>query len=167
VAIVKEYRCLAHGAFESSSETPLCPAGCESIEREFRTPVGFRSERTSAIDATVQTLAKRHGMTDINNRGGKAAKSQGAAQRVQQEQFDKFIHERYGDGWGLVPQGGTMNVKTGVVEGSGPGAVGAIAKYGARPDNVLSEVKEALVPKPVIFKKDHENLKVDVSKAPA
>lgn len=165
--VVKEYRCLAHGPFESSSDSPTCPAGCTTVEREFRTPPGFRSERTSNIDKTVQNLAKRHGMTDISNRGGEAAIRQSATQRRQQEEFNRFIHERYGDGWGEVPQGGTLNVQTKKIEGSGPGAAGAIAQYGARPDNVLAEVKDSLVPKPIIYKKDHENLQVDVSKAPA
>lgn len=167
MAVLKEYRCLAHGAFESSSETPTCPAGCTTVEREFRTPPGFRSERTASIDATVQTLAKRHGMTDINNRGGKAAITQSAKSRQQQEEFSRLVREKYGNGWGDVPKGGTLHVDTGTVEGSGPGAAGAIAQYGARPDNVLAEVKEALVPKPVIVKRDHENLKVSDARPPA
>ncbi len=167
MAVNKEFRCAVHGAFESSSESPECPAGCSVVERVFLTPPGFRSSRTANIDKTVETLAARHGMTNISNRGGQAAKRMGSTQRQQQEEFNALIRERYGDGWGAVPKGGTLDVSTGKITGSGPGAAGAIAQYGARPDNVLAEVKDALVPKPVIYKKDHENLKVDISKAPS
>lgn len=158
--VVKEFRCWAHGDFESSAETPLCPHGCDTVERVFLTPVAFRSNRTANIDRTVQSLAASHGMTDINNRGGQAARRQSGAQASREAEFAQFVRQKYGEGWGSVPKGGTMNVRTQQVEGSGPGAVGAIGAYGARPDNVLDEVKPALVPKPILVRRDHENLQV-------
>lgn len=154
-----------HGDFEGTK--PECPSGCDVVERIFKTPVGFASDRTRNIDSTMRGLAASYGLTDVNNRGGQAAKRQTGAQDQAGIEYGKMLQERYGSGWGKVPKGGSMNVKTGQVEGSGPGAAGALAAYGARPDNVLSEVKEALVPKPVLVRRDHERLKVDVSKAPA
>lgn len=167
MAVNKEFRCAVHGPFESSDEAPLCPAGCDCVTREFRTPVGFRSARTANIDSTIASLAKSHNLTDISNRGGRAAIRENPQARRQQEEFNAMIRERYGDGWGALPKGGDLNVQTGQIEGSGPGVRGALGQYHAAPDNVLAEVAPALVPKPVIYKKDHENLQVDVSKAPA
>lgn len=163
--VTKEFRCKVHGDFEGTKA--LCPEGCDTVERIFKTPVGLASDRTRNIDATTRSLAKSYGMTDIQNRGGQAAKRQSGAQDQAGIEYGKMLQERYGTGWGKVPKGGSMNVKTGQIEGTGPGAAGALAAFGARPDNVLAEVKDALVPKPVLVRHDHERLQVDVNKAPA
>lgn len=162
--VIKEFLCKAHGAFESAEAAPSCPFGCDTVERIFLTPPAFASSRTKNIDRTLDSLARSHGMTDINNRGGKAAKGQSHIQRRQQEEFNKFIHDRYGDGWGNIPKGGTLNVKTGQVEGKGPGVGGAIAAYHGQSDNALAEVRNAgaLIQKPVLMRHDHENLQVKV-----
>lgn len=156
---VKEWRCAAHGAFEG----PIgeCPYGCKgTVHREFRTPPAFRSERTGSIDSTLANLAARHGMSDITNRGGVAAKRMSGAQESQRKDLQTMIRERYGNGWGSIPKGGTMNVKTKQIEGSGPGAPGSLAAYGGHADNALEEVRPALTPKPVLVRTDHEKFRV-------
>lgn len=161
MAINKEWRCFGHGTFESDQEKPLCPfAGCDTVERVFLTPVGLGSARTKNIDNTFSSLAKTYGMTDIDNRGGRAAKRAPANHEQKQRELAKIIRERYGNGWGEVPQGGTYNTQTKQVEGGGAGAMGALARYGAAPANTVEQVREALVPKPVLYRHDHEGLNV-------
>lgn len=163
MATTKEWRCAAHGPFESAFAK--CPAGCVgTVTREFRTPPAFRTARTSNIDATLEHLAANHGMTDISNRGGVAAKRETGRQIAERQDLAAMIRERYGDGWGKIPKGGNYNVGTGKVEGSGPGVAGALSTYHGHADNALAEVKPALVPKPVRIIKDHENLTLDMVK---
>lgn len=168
---------MAHGCFESSDEAPECPEGCDTVERVFLTPVGFASARTKAIDATLESVARSHGLTDMNNRGGRAAAgpntiAQQMAQekmRQQQEAIAAAVKAKFGDApWNTVPEGGTYNVKTGEVEaGQGPGAPGALPNVGWEPSNLAHDAKEAglLTPKPVLVRKDHENLSIDMVKA--
>jgi hypothetical protein len=156
MAINREWRCFAHGAFESDAESPTCPHGCDTVEREFRTPPAFASARTKSIDNTLESLARSHGMTDINNRGGRAAKGPSPNQGAQQASLNAYIAQKYGStGWGAIPK---------EKEGGAPAALSA---YGGRADNALAEVRDAgaLVKKPVLVRHDHENLKVDISKA--
>lgn len=161
VSVVRDWRCFAHGVFESKEDAPLCPvSGCDTVEKVFLTPVAFRSNRTANIDRTVAGLARNHGLSDISNRGGRAAIRQDGAAANRDEEFRDFVRQKYGDGWGNVPKGGSMNVKTQQIQGSGPGAAGAIAAYGAKPENVLEQVKPALVPKPILIRRDHEGLQV-------
>lgn len=163
MAINKEWRCAGHGNFESDQEKPLCPfAGCDTVDRVFLTPVGLGSARTKNIDNTFSSLAKTYGMTDIDNRGGRAAKRQPPSQAQKQQELSRIIRERYGNGWGEVPKGGTYHTDTKTVEGGGAGAMGALAKYGAMPANTVEQVREAFVPKPVIYRHDHENLQVSM-----
>lgn len=158
--VVKEWRCNAHGDFEGTE--PTCPYGCEgTVQRVFLTPAAFRSNRTTRIDHRLENLAKAHGMTDISNRGGQAAKRMSSKMEREQKQMRELIKERYGEtGWGKMQAGGTMNVKTKEIEGGGPGAAGAVSSYGGHADNALAEVREALVPKPVLVKHDHEKHRV-------
>lgn len=177
--VVKEYRCMAHGVFESSAKKPLCPEGCDTVERVFITPPALRSARTGNIDSTLETLAASHGMTDISNAGGVAAKRMSGAKEAQYKAMQQFIRQRYGiegPGWGGVPNGKTYNVDKKAAEDShyrsdstGPGAVGAYGTYGGAPDNPLAEVRDAgaLKPKPVLVRKDHEKLSVSAARPPA
>ncbi len=142
--VVKEFRCAAHGDFEAKE--PKCPWGCKgTVDRVFLTPAAFRSNRTSRIDQRVEGLAAAHGLTDISNRGGRAAirEKPGAAQ--ERADMAKLISERYGNGWGKVPQGG---------------APAALNQYHAQASNVLQEVKPALTPKPVHRIQDPQGLKL-------
>lgn len=168
MGVKRDWICAAHGVFESDDEAPLCPSGCDVVDKIFIQPPGLSSARTANIDRTLESLARSHGMTDISNRGGRAAKGPSAAHERRQADLTAAIRERYGGtGWGSVPAGGTLNVGTGKVEGEGPGVAAAISQYGGHADNALGEVKAAgaLIKKPVMVRHDHENLKVDVSKA--
>ncbi len=165
--IIKEYRCKAHGNFESSDENPVCPYGCDVVDRVFMTPPGFRSDATRRMDSNTEMLAKSYGLTDMNNRGGRPVIGQDPNMARRQEEFNHFIKQRYGDGWGNVPKGGTYNVQERRVEGTGSGAMGALSQYHATPDNVVGNLKDsgAFTPKPVHMIRDHENLKVDLGTA--
>ncbi len=165
MGVLRDFRCAVHGVFESKEEAPLCPSGCDVVEKVFLVPPGFRSESTANTDRTVRDLASRHGMTDISNRGGRAAKRQSPQQANQQRDLGAYMEQRFGvpgPGWGNVPKGGTMNTKTHQIEGSGPGAVGAVTGLGGKPENVVEQVKDAFVPlaQKTIVRRDHQNLQV-------
>ena len=67
MAVLKDYKCLAHGFFEAWE--PRCPKGCdgEAIMVAFLQPVGTRSSSTVHADATMRGLAQDYGMTDIKS----------------------------------------------------------------------------------------------------
>lgn len=167
---------MAHGLFTSSDGAPECPMGCDTVERVFITPPGLKSDRTRNIDNTLQRLAKSYGLTDLNNRGGQAVAGhdkRASSQRERDEAFAAYMHERFGDGWGNVPKGKTMNAKTKEVVDvkgrNGPGGAGVFSEYGGAPDNALAEVAPALhdLRRPVLVKHDHEKLTVADAKASA
>lgn len=158
MAIIKEMVCLAHGAFESSDENPLCPHGCDTVEREFRTPPGLGSGRTKNIDATLASLAKSHGLTDI---GPGAMRRKALAAEKNQQQFREFCERRYGGlGWGNVPEGGTFDAKTKEVKGNGPGAPAAAAQAGAVGSIAVSAQQEMVeaYKRPVMVRQDPQKL---------
>lgn len=168
---------MAHGVFASAKA--VCPHGCDTVERVFVTAPATRSARTANIDRTLNSLARSHGMTDISNPGGVAAKRMSGGQQQRHEALQQVIRERFGEtGWGNVPAGKTFNAKTQQVEASpyrgdsaGSGVPGAIASYGVHPDNVLAELTangtKDLPRKAVIAKRDPENLKVTDARPPA
>lgn len=160
MGVVKEWLCKAHGSFESDIEPPLCPYGCDTVERVFLTPPGLFSARTSNIDSTLESLARSHGMTDISNRGGAAAKRAPPGHEQKQQELARIIRERYGNGWGEVPKGGTMNAHTRQITGEGGGAMAALAAHRAPASNVLEQIKPQLEKPRVIYRHDHENLTV-------
>ncbi len=137
MGVLHDFRCYGHGVFESSEEAPLCPfAGCNTVEKVFLQPAAFRSNRTTRIDQRVEGLAKTHGLTDISNRGGRAA-IRAKPVDPRQVEYSKMIRDRYGDKpWGALPKGG---------------AAAAVAQFHGQPDNALAQVKEAgaLIPRPV------------------
>lgn len=166
MSVLKEYRCLAHGNFESAEETPECPYGCDVVERIFLTPVAFRSARTTSIDNTLQGLATSHRLTDM---GERAMRRKALQSEQSQQRFVEFCERRYGGHtWGAVPEGGTYNVQTAKVEGSGPGAMAAVQAAGATGGINMAETKPILETfrKPVLVRQDHENLQVNVAHAP-
>jgi hypothetical protein len=63
--VVKEWKCDAHGYFESVD--PVCPHGCTAIQRVFLTPVAFKSDKTKRNDTTLQNLATDFQMNDIKS----------------------------------------------------------------------------------------------------
>lgn len=161
MTITKEWRCMAHGDFEGAE--PICPEGCDTVERIFLTPPGFKSEATARIDQTVRSAAKSFGLTNMNNHDGKAAVTQDPMAAARQRNYEKMVHERFGDGWLPVPDGGTYNVGSGQVESvegrNGPGVHGA-GDFPWRAENVLAneDVQKALVPKAVMAKADPQKL---------
>jgi hypothetical protein len=70
MAAINDYVCMAHGAF--TNRTGICPHGCgRSMSHVvFNKPVGMVSGRTKGIDGTLATLAKDHGLSDMNNHNG-------------------------------------------------------------------------------------------------
>ena len=66
---IKEYRCLAHGPFESRSKAPKCPHGCTTVEWSPRTPpmVATRRGFTQQQDALQMAIAQRYGLTDLKS----------------------------------------------------------------------------------------------------
>lgn len=67
MAIMKEWRCAAHGEFEAP--TPSCPQGCSArfVKREIRTAPGLHSDRTKRADWAINALAEDYGYRDIQN----------------------------------------------------------------------------------------------------
>jgi hypothetical protein len=84
MAILKEWSCLAHGAFDGPSmddgSNPPCPHGCgiSMVERAFRTAPTIQSQGYRNINRTFESLAAEHGLTDMNNR---AAAQDGVSMR--------------------------------------------------------------------------------------
>lgn len=80
MAILKEFRCAAHGEFESTEHA--CPQGCPArfVVQEFRTAPHFHNGRTANIDRTLDGLAESVGLTDMSNRNGSVMNSQRARQ---------------------------------------------------------------------------------------
>jgi len=62
---VKEWKCEAHGFFES--DQAVCPHGCTTISRVFLTPVSIQSDGTKRNDETLKNLASDFGMSDIKS----------------------------------------------------------------------------------------------------
>ena len=165
MAVLRDFCCLAHGNFESMEENPECPMGCDTVERIFLQAPGLVSARTGNIDRTLESLAKSHKLTDI---GPAAMRRKALAAEQSEAKFREFCEKRYGGyQWGATPQGGNLNVQTGKVTGSGPGAIGAVQAAGASEPMSIQDNKAMLeaMKKPVLVRRDHENLQVDVSKA--
>jgi len=71
MAIVREYVCLAHGDFDSTSA--VCPKGCKGegmVVRVFRTAPSVQSQRFRNINATFESLAREQGVTNMSNSSG-------------------------------------------------------------------------------------------------
>lgn len=71
--VVKEFRCMAHGDFESPEAT--CPHGCSGpgmVDRAFRTPVAIQTAGYRSVNRTFESLAAQHGLTDMRNAPGES-----------------------------------------------------------------------------------------------
>ena len=64
---LKEYRCLAHGEFESRAIKAHCPHGCTTVVQEFRTPpmISTNRSQTQMQDNLQQMLASRYNLSDL------------------------------------------------------------------------------------------------------
>jgi len=89
MAVLDDYKCLAHGYFEAWEAK--CPKGCdgEAVVKVFLQPVGLKSDSTKHADSTLQGLAKEYGMSDIKSvREGEAQPARfGQQQRQPQNPF--------------------------------------------------------------------------------
>lgn len=67
MAVLDDYKCLAHGYFEAWEAR--CPKGCdgEAVVKVFLQAVGTRSESTRHADSTLKGLASEYGMSDIKS----------------------------------------------------------------------------------------------------
>jgi hypothetical protein len=67
MAVLHDYKCMAHGYFEAWE--PRCPKGCdgEAIVKVFLQAVGTRSDRTKNADSTLRGLAEDYKMSDIKS----------------------------------------------------------------------------------------------------
>lgn len=121
MAIIKEYRCLAHGPFDSADG--VCPSGCTTVVREFRTAPGGRSARTKGIDKTLEGMAARFGLTDMSNSGGESV----GANRVAARGMNSMAPV-----WGNIPKGNVFEAGKGEVQvdGSQGGVTAALPGLG-------------------------------------
>lgn len=140
MAVLKEFKCLAHGFFDGWE--PKCPNGCtgdELIMRVFLTPVGMKSDATKHNDSTIQSLASEYGMSDIKStREGEAQPA-----RFQQRKEDPYAIK-----WGA------------------PSSIGQYDTASIRGESVngLQSAKDSgsLRPlAPASITKDHQNLQIE------
>jgi hypothetical protein len=120
MAVTKEWRCFAHGPFEGTEA--VCPHGCSTVIREFRTAPAGRSDKTKASDKALERMAKRYGLADISaSKTGSVAGDRMAKQRG----FGKIGDVDFSPRWGEIPKGGTYHAGDKAViarEGSEGGA---------------------------------------------
>lgn len=132
--VIKEWRCLAHTTFDNS--TGVCPHGCTTVVREFRTAPGTRSSRTKVADGALEHLAKRFGLTDMSNRSGSVGGS-----RRQRPDFSPV--------WGDMPKGNVYEVGKGERPADPKGALvtggGATGALGAM--NMTGDIDQAMIDK--------------------
>lgn len=76
MAVMKEWKCAAHGEFESVEG--VCIYGCPKrfVVQEIRTAPNVQDSRTANTDQTLRALADEHGLTDMSNRNGSVMNSQ-------------------------------------------------------------------------------------------
>jgi len=70
MAILKEFRCAAHGPFEAfvkGDKVPKCPAGCSArwVSREIRTAPAARGNVTGRMDNLQKDLAADFKLRDL------------------------------------------------------------------------------------------------------
>ena len=118
MAVIHEWRCLAHSAFEGPEG--ICPHGCTTVIREFRTAPGTRSARTKGTDRNLERLAARHGLTDMSNRNGSVGGTRAARAAA---------NNPFAATWGEIPKGNVYEVGKGEVarDGASGGATAALA----------------------------------------
>jgi hypothetical protein len=129
MAVLKEYRCLAHGPFDGTEA--VCPHGCETVVREFRTAPGTRSHKTKFSDKALERLATRFGLTDMSNRNGSVGGSR------------KHPDNPYAPVWGEMPKGNVYSPGKGEiqVDGAAGGAPAALKSIGATVDSAAAAMK--------------------------
>ncbi len=72
MGVLKEFKCLAHGPFETRDSPARCPHGCKSIVRIFTQAPGFKSDTTKRRDNMTRWQANQMGVTDMSNAQGRS-----------------------------------------------------------------------------------------------
>jgi hypothetical protein len=136
MAIVKEYRCAAHGPFESTR--PKCKYGCSPrfVTQEFRTAPAIKSAGTKHLDREIGNLARDYKLTDIRN--GEDGES--VMQTLRK-------NPQFAPTWGEV-----KHAKPGFSQRPGEQApVFSPASMGATPTGALQQMKPLMTgPKPIL-----------------
>jgi hypothetical protein len=70
MAVLHDYKCMAHGKFESRKA--VCPYGCTTVQRLVSAPAVHTGGRTAGIDSTLRRIADKHGFTNMTNSNGKS-----------------------------------------------------------------------------------------------
>ena len=135
MAVTKEFRCLAHGEFDGSE--PVCPKGCTTVVREFRTAPAGKSSKTKGVDRTLASLAARFGFSDMSNRDGSVGSSKKNSGEIKPV-------------WGDMPKGnifvpgkGEVNAKGEAMSTAG-GGVAALAGMGITGQSVAAQLSQKL-----------------------
>jgi len=133
--VLNDYKCEVHGFFES--DMPICPHGCDTVQKVFLQPIGMIGDKTKFNDNTLRGLAADYGMSDI-----KSVK-EGEAQppRYAPPQNNPFAVQ-----WGNPSQISNFNTKS-------------IA--GENPNGLASAGGKFKAPTTASYIGDHQNLKLD------
>ena len=132
---MKEFRCLAHGPFDAKE--PVCPHGCSTVLREFRTAPAGKSAKTKLSDRALEHLSKRYGLSDMSNKGG----SVGASRKRDNSMAPV---------WGEMPKGNVFVPGKGEVDAKGQaltttgGAAAALAGMGITGESVAAALGRKL-----------------------
>jgi hypothetical protein len=98
MAALNDYRCAAHGAFESREAR--CPYGCPAsfVKIEFNQAPAYHNGRTRNIDRTLRGIAADHGLTDMKNdpKGGKSVMESLRSGKIQQSKWLNVDHAEPG-----------------------------------------------------------------------
>lgn len=157
--VLKEWKCKAHGFFESFEKR--CPKGCTTVEQAFLTPVGTRSDRTKSADANLRQIALDFGLSNMASaREGEPTRIKTKQQRDAEALEVKLRHR-----FAPMAKGGTFNAETKKITGGNVtgGALAAMAAQGAQPTPQMQAAREAFIspvhsvaqfPKTTIIKRD-------------
>lgn len=135
MAVNKEWRCLAHGAFEGAEG--VCPHGCTTVVREFRTAPAAKSAKTKNSDKALENLARRFGLTDMSNRDG----SVGGSRKHPKDMAPGWLAMPKGNIF--VPGKGEVNDKGEAMSTSG-GAAAALSGMGITAEPVAAALGKKL-----------------------
>jgi hypothetical protein len=132
MAVLKEFSCAAHGAFEEmveQSEMPKCPRGCPKrfVTREIRTAPAGRATITGTLDHLQRELAHDFGLSDI-----KVGKDD-----------NKSVMQNLREGKMMQPEWVDVpgHLKPGFSQRKDQAApVNISSSFGAQPDNALERV---------------------------
>jgi hypothetical protein len=105
MAVLKEWTCLAHGAFDGyeldDGAKPHCPHGCVGMtQRAFRTAPAFQTKGYRNMNSTFETLAREQGVSNLDNRGG------GGMRRA-----DYATHKRLNDATAMIMHASKSGMK--------------------------------------------------------